>query len=982
MPDTPVPTASRSLLRSSPHFAVLATVLALGVVFAGWLYSLQRERKEAAQRAEIERTARAGVELLRSRILRSLEILHSVTALFEARGPRGVTRGEFRSFVQPALARQPELLALEWIPRVAAAERTRFEQLAASDGLDGFRFTEIVSDELRDAGPRAEYFPVFYVEPVRGNAPALGLDLASDARRRTALDRAAQQGRPTATEPIRLAQETAARPGFLVFAPVRGSDGTLAGFGLAVFRIESLVRPSLAAIVESGLRVEIRDAAEPASLLFEDGAPVSADAAPLHEEDLALAGRTWRVRFLPGRAFVTPGSGVDAWIGPGGVCLATLLLAAYLVSGMRRTAEIERKVREKTAELSQEVVVRQRAEEAMRVAERKYRSIFENAIDGIFQSSLDGRYLSANPALAHIYGYATPEELLASLSDIGRQLYVERGRREEFVRRVREQGAVADFTSRVFRRDGSTIWISEKALAVRDDAGALLYFEGIVEDVTERVAAAEAQRRANEILEERVAERTAQLATANRAKSLFLANMSHEIRTPLNAILGYTQLLQRDAALAQTHGEAVGAIVEGGNHLLCLIDGVLDLSKIEAGHMEITPVDFDLTVLVKGLAAIFQQRCQQKGLRLNLENLGSLPVWVHGDERKLRQVLVNLLSNAVKFTDDGEIRLRVVPEQDAGMFRFEVIDTGPGIAPEAQARIFEPFQQDAHGREKGGTGLGLSIARRLLEIMGSRLEVKSTARWGTNFFFILAVAPARTVIPSLATETNPAMRLAPGTRVRALVVDDLRINRDILGQMLRAIGCEVAAAENGESALAQVAQHHPDIVFMDIRMPGLNGIDTARALLTANGARRPRVVSYSASAFEHERAEYERAGFDGFLPKPFRFERLHECLRKLLGVEFVPADAPPTRSAETSDDHPLDLTQLALSPEALSALRAATEIGDFAALREVLDRIEPLGAEPAAFARRLRHFASRFNTEVILAMLAELPVPDAELPAP
>lgn len=977
------------------NLPVLALVLLLGGTLAAGLHHLQSERKRSEQRLEIERRAHSAVEVLRSHILRSMEILSSITAFFEARGVDKVSRAEFRRFVAPALSRQPEVLALEWIPKVHRTERIRHEQLAAADGLEGFRFTEIVDGIVTSAGDREEYYPVYYVEPVRGNAPALGLDLGHHPQRRMALEKAAASGKASATEPIKLAQETAKKPGFLVFSRVLGKDKQVAGFGLAVFRVESLVSSALAPLVDAGWQVEIRDLSAPAnSLLYQAGEVKAEHALERLQDKLMVAGRQWSLRFLPGDDFAAhPGSGIDVWSGPAGVVCATLLLAAYLGRGMRRTAIIEQRVTEKTAELSHEIRVRKQAEEAMQAAEAKYRSIFENAMDGIFQSTPEGRYISVNPALARIYGYRNPEALMRSLH-IDSQLYVEPGRREEFIRSVRAAGKVDDFVSRVHRKDGSIIWIAEKALAVKNDQGEVLYYEGIVQDVTDRVEAADAQRRLNEILEEKVSERTEQLAqanealqeeimirkeaeeqaeAANRAKSLFLADMSHEIRTPLNAILGYTQLLQRDPAINATQAEAVGTIVEGGNHLLCLIDGVLDLTKIEAGRMELEPVDFDLTVLIKGMAAMFHQRCQQKSLRLQVENLGTQAMWLYGDERKLRQVLVNLLSNAVKFTDKGSVLLRVVPMDGVSEFRFEVIDTGPGIPPEEQRAIFDPFKQQSEGRHKGGTGLGLSIARSLIDLMGGELSVQSTPGWGSNFFFTLRFENAHTVLPSMINEPTMMVKLVPGQQVHALVVDDLMINRDILSRMLRLIGCEAQTASSGEQALDWYERHGAaiNIIFMDIRMPGMDGMETARRIraLHRPSSPPPKLVIYSAFLFEHEREQYEEEGFDDIFPKPFRFERLHECLHQLLGVNFVSSDG----AAVKDDAAARDFSALHLPVEVAQRLRVAVDIGDFAAVRSVMEEMTALGDEAAAFAEALRPLARHFNVEGVLALLAQLP---------
>lgn len=586
-------------------------VVVPGMVSARTPREVRRQQKEAESGAKQEALER--MERLRSGMMRALEILHSVRALFEVKP--GVTRAEFRGFVQSALRRLPELQALEWIPRVPAAERARYEAEAARDGREGFCFTEIdLQGEIVPATARAEYLPVFYAEPEEGNSSVLGLDLSADPLRREAVERAARTGLPAATSPLRLAQLSSDGQGFLVVMPVTGPAETIDGFCLAAFQIGHLVDEMFAPLARLGLRVEVHDRGEPPGTVYVAGPPIPAYPLWQYEQDLPIAGRVWHFTFTPGECFKF---GDPEWL-------------RHAAETLQRTNQIlEDHVAERTAQLAE--------------------------LNQALQSEIE-------------------------------------------VRKRAEASAEA----------------------------------------------------------------------ANRAKSLFLAEMSHEIRTPLNAILGYTQLLRRDAALTAAHAEAVRAIIEGGDHLLCLIDGVLDLTKIEMGHMELEPVDFDLTVLVRGLAAMFAQRCHQRGLKLRLESLGETPFWVRGDERKLRQVLVNLLGNAVKFTDRGEVRLRVVPVGAHGSYRFEVIDTGPGIPLEAQAVIFEAFRQEAAGRDKGGTGLGLSIARRLIELMGGSLAVNSAPGWGSNFFFALSFPSARGALPALESAPNWTGLRLPGEWTTAL----------------------------------------------------------------------------------------------------------------------------------------------------------------------------------------------------------------------
>jgi signal transduction histidine kinase len=306
---------------------------------------------------------------------------------------------------------------------------------------------------------------------------------------------------------------------------------------------------------------------------------------------------------------------------------------------------------------------------------------------------------------------------------------------------------------------------------------------------------------------------------ANQAKSIFLANMSHEIRTPLNAILGYTQILQRMKSLPADVKGAVETIEDSGNTLLALINDVLDISRIEAGRAELQETDFNLAALIDGLSNMFQIRCQQKGLDWSVEwQEGEKRVLVHGDEGKLRQVLMNLLSNAVKFTDSGGVTLRI-SESAPSHLTFEVIDTGAGVPPEEQETIFAPFSQGKDSAGKGGTGLGLTIAARHVELMGGQLAVESEQGKGSRFFFTvpLEVAAEEAIARTRDEVSQPVpTRLADGYQVAALVADDKEENRDVLSRILSGIGVSVITAEDGKQAVEAVMASQLDIVFMDI----------------------------------------------------------------------------------------------------------------------------------------------------------------------
>jgi signal transduction histidine kinase/ligand-binding sensor domain-containing protein/CheY-like chemotaxis protein len=401
---------------------------------------------------------------------------------------------------------------------------------------------------------------------------------------------------------------------------------------------------------------------------------------------------------------------------------------------------------------------------------------------------------------------------------------------------------------------------------------------------------------------------------ANRAKSIFLANMSHEIRTPMNAILGYAQILQRKPDLQADVRDAVATMEGSGRHLLALINDILDLSRIEVGRMELQENDFDLTGLIESLSAMFQLQCQEKGIGWRVEwerekgsggggtrgwgdaetqgkrerekIMPSSRILVHGDEGKLRQVLINLLRNAVKFTDKGQVALYITA-LDSDSFLSQVIDTGRGIPTEEQASIFEPFQQGAGGEAKGGTGLGLTIAKRQIELMGGKLSLESELGVGSRFFFTLPLKPATIKIPSPSERTErKVVRLAEGYHVKALVADDVQENRDVLTSILSDIGVEVVTAEDGQAALEMVRSGKPDVVFMDIWMPVMNGKEAAQHILDEFAYNRPKIVAISASALSHEREEYLSIGFDAFIAKPFLSDQIYDCLRSLLHIEY------------------------------------------------------------------------------------------------
>jgi signal transduction histidine kinase/FixJ family two-component response regulator len=452
---------------------------------------------------------------------------------------------------------------------------------------------------------------------------------------------------------------------------------------------------------------------------------------------------------------------------------------------------------------------------------------------------------------------------------------------------------------------------------------------------------------------------------ASRAKSSFLANMSHELRTPLNAILGYAQVLGRDAQLGPHLRRAIDVIEDSGEHLLSLINEILDLARIEAGTIEVHQAPFSLSGLVAGIVDVMRSRAVDRGLAFTCEVPAVLPAAVKGDEKRLRQVLINLLDNAIKYTLEGRVALTVA--RSATAYRFSVEDTGIGIGPEDLPRVFETFHQVKSAQASiEGTGLGLPISKTLVSLMGGALQVESTPGVGSRFWFELDLQDA----PALDGAAGPVRRIVGvrGSRRRILVVDDKADNRQLLCDLLAPIGFVVEQASDAESCLARVASGAPDAVLLDLRMPGMDGLEATRRLRALEGGRRLVIIAVSASVFGHHRDECLAAGADDFLAKPFQVDRLLDLLCRHLGLEPVheapsPADARPATGAASSLVFP--------SPDVLASLLAHARRGDIREVLEHAGRLETEDARYRAFAGELRGLAQRFQVKKLCQFLQD-----------
>ena len=524
----------------------------------------------------------------------------------------------------------------------------------------------------------------------------------------------------------------------------------------------------------------------------------------------------------------------------------------------------------------QDISALKRKELELRDAEEKYRSIFENAIEGIFQTTPEGSYMAVNPGLAAIYGYESPDELMSKITHIGKQLYVRPGRRAEFTALMLEKGSVTDFESQIYRRDGSIIWISERARAVRDQDGKLLYYEGTVEDVTARKETDEAMKKA----------RDAALESA-RLKSEFLANMSHEIRTPMNGIIGMTGLLL-DTEMTPKQRDFTQTIAGSSDALLTIINDILDFSKIEAGMLIFEEIDFQLGSVVEGSVELLAARAASKDIELASLVYHDVPTGLRGDPGRLRQVLTNLIGNAVKFTEKGEVVVRANCEEKTDThvtIRFSVTDTGIGISPDGQARLFQAFVQ-ADGsttRRFGGTGLGLAICKQLVARMGGEIGVTSKAGKGSTFWFT-----AR--FEKQAGGGMAAPRPGNLKDVRVLTVDDNATNRTVLQHLLSGWDMREQQAASGAEALsilhAEAGRGKKfDLAVLDMQMAGMDGLELARAMKKDPRFASIRIVMLTSVDRQEDPEVLRETGVDAYLTKPVKQSQLFDCLSLVMSCD-------------------------------------------------------------------------------------------------
>jgi PAS domain S-box-containing protein len=589
-------------------------------------------------------------------------------------------------------------------------------------------------------------------------------------------------------------------------------------------------------------------------------------------------------------------------------------------------------------------------DQAVRDQQFYTRSLIESNIDALITTDPRGIITDVNKQMEALTG-STRDELIGAPF---KECFTNPERAEAGIKLVLGEGKVTDYELTARARDGKETVVSYNATTFHDRDRKLRGVFAAARDVTER-------KRYEQSLQQ-----------ANRAKSVFLANMSHEIRTPMNAILGFSQLMLRDKDLSPRQSQYLGTINRSGEHLLALINDILEMSKIEAGRTTLNVTTFDLPALLKDLEMMFRLRTDEKKLSFSVEVIGGdVPRYIVADINKLRQVFINVLGNAVKFTGRGGISLRVSadPRCATGPFlRVEVADTGPGISPDDQEKLFRHFEQTKTGQQAGtGTGLGLAISREFVRLMGGTITVNSQVGKGSVFAIDLPLKEGAAEAVQAKENCRHVLSLRPGQpQCRVLVADDVEDNRQLLAQLLAPVGFEIRLANNGAEAVREFERWRPHLILMDFRMPVMDGHEAIRRIRAMAGGKEPKMIAVTASAMDENRQALMAIGADDFIGKPFREAELFEKIHAQVGVEYVYAE----QSAAAAPEEAVPLSAESLAGWSLDIIRPMREAVIRADLDQLLARIQEVEADEPRIAQGLRRLAEGFQYQKLLDLLS------------
>lgn len=618
---------------------------------------------------------------------------------------------------------------------------------------------------------------------------------------------------------------------------------------------------------------------------------------------------------------------------------------------------LEQRVIERTHDLEM-------AKEKLQEMSHRNELILNTAGDGIYGLDANGKGIFVNATAAKMLGYQIDELLGKEQHELIHHSHADGSpylKEECPIYAAFKDGSIHTVSDEVFwRKDGSSFpveYISTPIMENGKVTGAVVSFKDI----------ARRKQTETELIK---AKENAEIA--NQAKSKFLASMSHELRTPLNAIIGFAELIQNTPGLDQAISENINIINKSGDHLLALINDILDMARIEAGKLILEEKNIDLFSMIKTIIAMLNIRAQKKDLPLITELGKDLPAFIRVDELKLRQILINLLGNAIKFTERGQITLKINYKLDKKnnneeKLLFEIQDTGPGLTPDEIDKLCKPFSQTETGRKQAeGTGLGLSISRNMIELMGGKLEVNSQPGKGSTFSFSINII--RVDDGEVLKQNQQVQHIAPGqSKYKVLVVEDIEFNRKLLINLMQKVGFEVIHAKDGREALDRFQEFQPDFIWMDILMPVMDGKTATRRIRELENSKNTKIVAITASIFSDEKEDIINSGCDDILFKPYHESEIFHCMHQQLGVEFTYRDNSQIATANKEIKSQLKTPNLnSLKEGWLEQFKEAAIEGDIDTLRQLINNLPEEQNDLITF---LQQFVDDFQFDALLDVI-------------
>ena len=840
-------------------FIVSLPVIVMFMVFLGiFLKTNQWESDDAL--SDFRQISLQTYNQVQSKLVEQESLLEQMSSLFTHSRTEVITRDDFARFVERPLTRFPMIQALEWAPNVSNQNKTSFEALQRQE-LGHFAIVERDSNgNPIPSKDRPNYYPVTFVEPLKGNEAALGFDLFSNPVRRLAIEKAISTGKVVISAPLKLVQEKQQQSGALLLLPVEPHNAH-SGVVLSVIRLGDFMEKLISAN-KAMLFTRLIDVDE--SKMVFSNFPNVQDVAKI-SYTFEFGSRHYLIETAPTPLYYETHHNWQSW----GMLLigtfCTALLGALLLISTGNTSRIEQEVEERTKQLEE-------SKKEVEKQNQKNLAILHNASDGIHLLDIHGNLIEASDSFCDMLGYERHELIGCHVSIWEAQFNAEALNKvieQQFALKGRTQ-----FSSQHRRKDGSIIDVQINGMAFELDGVPVLINSS--RDITQLNQSLEQLKNAKKIAE-----------NASLAKSEFLANMSHEIRTPMNGIIGMTELAL-DTDLNQEQKQYLSIVKSSADALLTIINDILDFSKIEAGKMQLEELEFDFHAMLSQATRSIAVRAHQKELELLLDIDAHIPKILVGDSGRLRQVILNLVGNAIKFTEHGEIVVKAIIDNEQKfpnklMLQIMVRDTGIGIAADKFQAIFDSFSQadSSTTRQYGGTGLGLSISYRLVELMGGQIRVESALNQGSTFTVLITLGLAN---------TNQTLQIdVPNLKNnRVLIVDDNLTNRQLALHLTQLWGMQSAAVDSGAAALDEIknANHREQpyqLVLIDAHMPTMDGFLLAQQLIQLL-PELTIIMMLTSSEHRNDAARCRALGIESYLLKPYSQSDLFDTIMNALAI--------------------------------------------------------------------------------------------------